>query len=221
MIRLRTLGLAMSWLLGWATGGSVGSLRIACERVLFVPVLATTDGLRPPATLSGTVTLSLSRACDCDEIDVSLEGRATLADGETFSTLDCGTQIAAGGRLEPGEHSWPFALEFARTTAPSEECAHGRIVHMLRARAGSLKLTATSPIMLVAVSHAADEPPRSVSIHVGGRIPELGPYSISIVSDGAVVGGLAGTESSLGFGFELPFGHPDRPVMRASLASVS
>lgn len=195
----------MSWLLGWATGGSVGTLRISCERVLFVPVLATADGLRPPATLSGTVTLSLSRACDCDEIQVRLEGRATLTkDGasESFSTLDCGTTISAGGRLEPGEYSWPFTLEFPRTTAPSEDCTHGRIVHTLRARASSLKLTASSPILLVAVSHPADEPPRPVSISVAGSIPDMGPYEFSLTSDGAVVGGIVGTESSLRFGHQ-------------------
>lgn len=210
----------MAWLLGWATGGSVGKLAVAAERVLFIPVLATHDGIRPPASLSGTVTLRLDRTCDIEEIVVSLEGRASLAaDGavaaETFSTLDCSVRVSTGGRLEPGEYAWPFMLEFSRTTAPSVECAYGRITHTLHARASSAKLVAEAPVLLVAVSHPADEPPRSISIAVEGNIPEMGPYEFSLDSDAFVVGGLCGTGCFMRFGHHLPFGHPDRPVLRA------
>lgn len=168
----------MSWLRK-PFAAPVGSLAIACERVLFVPFLSSPDGVRPPASLNGTVTLTLSRPTACAEIVVVLEGRALLrrtADGqvETVATLDCSVSIAVGPELDAGEHTFPFALEFSRRTAPSDDGSTlARIIHTVRARAPSLKLAVERPLTLVAIPHEQTEPPRSAELAIRGTDPEV------------------------------------------------
>ena len=212
--------LAMSWLRN-AFGTSAGTLSIACERVLFVTFLRTPDGVRPPATLSGSVTLSLSRPIQCSELVVSLEGRAHLrrtADGDvtTSSTLDCSVSIAIGPELDAGAHTFPFAIEFARTTAPSDECGSlARIVHTVHARAPSLKLAVARPIVLVPIPHEQTEPPRSAEVAIRGTDAEMGSYEYVVIGNVSVVGGLIAFDLRLRSGFAL--GDPRRPIFRASM----
>ena len=213
----------MSWLRN-PFAASVGSLSIACERVLFLTVLSTPDGVRPPATLTGSVTLSLSRAVHCSEIVVLLEGRAHLrrtADGdvETTSTLDCSVSIAVGPELDAGEHCFPFSIEFPRTTAPSDDGSSlGRIVHTVHARAPMLKLAVNRPVVLVAIPHEQTEPPRSAEAAIRGTDTELGSYELVVLQDVAVVGGLIAFDLRMRSGFAL--GDPKRPLFRAQLLSA-
>ncbi|KAF8336337.1 uncharacterized protein EI90DRAFT_161422 [Cantharellus anzutake] len=96
--------------------------------------------------------------------------------------------------LGKGAHDFPFALPVPSTSAPRENCRHGRISHRLIAVAkadGLLRgdLTASRLVSLIA-NPVSEGETQKTDIIVENYHPELGPYAVTARSQHLTVGGV-------------------------------
>lgn len=100
--------------------------------------------------------------------------------------------------LEKGEHTFAFSILVPSSTPTYERCPHGRVRHIVTARAKGLGpmhsdvVSEEKPITLIANpgGPGASRPPPPLDYRLEGLVNDLGPYTMTLRSNHLMVGGL-------------------------------
>jgi len=145
--------------------------------------------------LSGSITLTLTKPKQVDEIVVTLKNKAVIhAPGLTLDEviMDRQWSVAELGFLQPGVHSWTFQFSIPASSAPWERTVYGKIGMKLQATISGEKinLTETEGIYLFVSPLPQGHLAPDLDFNHSAFDDTLGIYRVEFLSPAASPGSL-------------------------------